>query len=484
MTLHTVAKHLQEHGRGPDDQLVHMSTKELAGLQALAQQHGGSLTQNPHTGLPEAGFLDSILPTVLGAAATFAFPEITPMMAGLGIGGIQALRTGDLGKGLMAGLGAWGGADMLNNVVNTGGSVLPEGATTAQKLQTGASGLTGEGATSILGGWKPMAAAAAPALLDSLSTQNQLSPQGNTGTIRPYTYAANPVYNSSSNPNPTQAGARPLIGANYQPGQDTSERTYFNPQYTAQTPYTYTAAQGGQVPGYAMGGTPTSMAVAQNATGANMNYPQAHNQAMGFADAWQTPVAQGPMGMADGGAVRYGFGGFIGDAIGNAVQGVGNAVSGVFGGGNSLQYDPSSSGNGPLGQFLANATDKNSAPAPASNSPIANAILAAQAHAGSTQNMAHGGIASLGTFSDGGQMLKGPGDGMSDSIPAQIGQHQPARLAEGEFVVPADVVSHLGNGSTDAGSKQLYKMMDRVRTARTGHSKQGKEISPEKYMPA
>jgi hypothetical protein len=97
---------------------------------------------------------------------------------------------------------------------------------------------------------------------------------------------------------------------------------------------------------------------------------------------------------------------------------------------------------------------------------------------------AGGGIASLGSYSDGGRMLKGPGDGMSDSIPASIGRKQPARLADGEFVVPADVVSHLGNGSTDAGAKQLYAMMNKVRHARTGNSKQGREIQPRKYLPA
>jgi hypothetical protein len=101
-----------------------------------------------------------------------------------------------------------------------------------------------------------------------------------------------------------------------------------------------------------------------------------------------------------------------------------------------------------------------------------------------TTNMASGGISSLGGYSDGGRMLKGPGDGMSDSIPATIGGRQPARLAEGEFVVPADVVSHLGNGSTDAGAQQLYTMMDRVRKARTGTKKQGREIKPSKYVPA
>jgi hypothetical protein len=103
------------------------------------------------------------------------------------------------------------------------------------------------------------------------------------------------------------------------------------------------------------------------------------------------------------------------------------------------------------------------------------------------QAMAAGGISNLGSYSDyarGGRMLKGPGDGMSDSIPASIGGKRPARLATEEFVVPADVVSHLGNGSSDAGAKQLYAMMDRVRKARTGRKSQGREISPEKYMAA
>jgi len=99
------------------------------------------------------------------------------------------------------------------------------------------------------------------------------------------------------------------------------------------------------------------------------------------------------------------------------------------------------------------------------------------------QAMAAGG-STLGGYSDGGRLLKGPGDGMSDNIPARIGRKQPARLAEGEFVVPADVVSHLGNGSTDAGAKQLYAMMNKVRHARTGNPHQGKQINPRKYMPA
>lgn len=81
------------------------------------------------------------------------------------------------------------------------------------------------------------------------------------------------------------------------------------------------------------------------------------------------------------------------------------------------------------------------------------------------------------------RLLKGPGDGMSDNIPASIDGRQPARLADGEFVIPADVVSHLGNGSTEAGAKHLHKMMTDVRKDRTGNPKQGKEIVAQKYIP-
>jgi hypothetical protein len=97
---------------------------------------------------------------------------------------------------------------------------------------------------------------------------------------------------------------------------------------------------------------------------------------------------------------------------------------------------------------------------------------------------AKGGIADLGGFSDGGRMLKGPGDGMSDSIPATIANKRPARLADGEFVVPADVVSHLGNGSTDAGARKLYSMMDKIRKARTGKKKQAPAVNTGRFMPA
>ena len=104
--------------------------------------------------------------------------------------------------------------------------------------------------------------------------------------------------------------------------------------------------------------------------------------------------------------------------------------------------------------------------------------------------MAGGGMAeqfNLGGYSDGGRLLRGPGDGVSDSIPATIGNKRPARLADGEFVVPARIVSELGNGSTEAGARKLYAMMDRVQAARRGSIGKGKVAKnsrADKHLPA
>jgi hypothetical protein len=95
------------------------------------------------------------------------------------------------------------------------------------------------------------------------------------------------------------------------------------------------------------------------------------------------------------------------------------------------------------------------------------------------QNFAKGGLGALPP-----RFLSGGGDGMSDSIKARIGGVQEARLADGEFVVPADVVSHLGNGSSKAGAKKLYAMMDKIRKARTGRERQAPEVNAQRYMPA
>jgi hypothetical protein len=172
---------------------------------------------------------------------------------------------------------------------------------------------------------------------------------------------------------------------------------------------------------------------------------------------------------AAGGAVpRYGFGGFLGDAVND----IGSHLGSMFKGG--------SGDFGNVGPMLEGAQ----APAGTRYDPETKQYVPINPQ--QTQ-MAMGGIASLGGYSDGGRLLRGPGDGVSDSIPAQIGNKQPARLADGEFVVPARIVSELGNGSTEAGAKQLYKMLDRVQNARgktTAKGKVAKNTNAAKLLPA
>jgi hypothetical protein len=203
---------------------------------------------------------------------------------------------------------------------------------------------------------------------------------------------------------------------------------------------------------YAGGGTIEEMSNA-NAVGANTGYPMADIAPGAYATPYQQPISRNVLSDASDtgvnpmtGEMSFAFGGLSGVGFGSGF-------------GKRKPVNPS--------QFAV----------PVARAPVARPIPYKARYA-------EGGISDLGGYSDGGRMLKGPGDGMSDNIPASIAGKQPARLANEEFVVPADVVSHLGNGSSEAGAKQLYKMMDRVRQARTGQKKQGKQIKAAKYMPA
>ena len=128
--LVAAARDVQSRGRNGDSMLVHMTPGEVGGLQALAMQHGGSLTINPDTGLPEANFLKSLLPTLLGAGLMF-IPGLQGVGAGYigaGVGAIEAARTGDIGKGLLAGLGAFGGANLAGSLMSAGTSAAASAA--------------------------------------------------------------------------------------------------------------------------------------------------------------------------------------------------------------------------------------------------------------------------------------------------------------------------------------------------------------------
>ena len=281
-------------------------------------------------------------------------------------------------------------------------------------------------------------------------------------------------------------------------------------------PYTYKP--------YAAGGPVEEMS-RENAIGANTGYPQADINQGAYATPWQTPVSRnvvsgagdanvdqmtGMERMAEGGSASSGDSGSV------ASGDTGIAALGP------MMYSPammSSSLVDPAAEYAAAQptmdmsrqnfqnflaryqnlpiTEAKAAPVTyqglqytppggysESGSETATPPLDGVSYAAAGGLMASGGISSLGGYSDGGRLLRGPGDGMSDNIPANISGRQPARLADGEFVVPADVVSGLGNGSTEAGAKQLYKMLDKVRAARTGTKKQGKQIKAQKYMPA
>tara|TARA_R100001509_G_C4851493_1_gene210260 strand:+ start:180 stop:1001 length:822 start_codon:yes stop_codon:yes gene_type:complete len=132
----------------------------------------------------------------------------------------------------------------------------------------------------------------------------------------------------------------------------------------------------------------------------------------------------------------------------------------------------------PVTQGIATATNTST---PTFTSPYAKELAdaAASVMASSPYRMAAGGIAQLRK----GRYLDGDTDGMADEVPAMIDNEQPAALSDGEFVIPADVVSHLGNGNSDAGAKELETMMDKVRMARTGTKKQAPAIDPEKFLP-
>jgi len=279
-----------------------------------------------------------------------------------------------------------------------------------------------------------------------------------------------------------------------------------NPYYRAQY-----AAQGGVMNAYAQGG------IAALAGG---SYPMGRQDNTQFATPTQMPTSAElirsdyePVEMADGGMT--GLGDRI-DARGNYNPNIGLGMRKFWDGGGRPDSEPAP--HNPLANFVVSQASPNvyrqiaqvaTNPAvqqavlggsqnysladslpllQASNPSIAAMYASPSTSSAPVEGKAQGGIAgyNLGGYAAGGnpRLLKGPGDGMSDDIPATIGNRQPARLADGEFVVPADVVSHLGNGSTDAGAKHLYRMMDKVRKARTGSKKQGKQIKPAKYMPA
>jgi len=443
MSLHIAAQHLASKGRDGDTELVHMTKGEIKGLQGLALAHGGSLSINPDTGLVEANFLKRLLPTIAGIGLNMMFPG-SGALIGAGIGAFETARTGDIGKGLMAGLGAYGGANIAQGLSTaaTAGATA-DAANLANYAQAGGETTAGM-----------VAATPAPTFAqNAASTMEGAKSLFNTPGAAT-TFAKDNLMNIG-------AAAAPVVSDALTPkGPEIPGAPEEDPRY-AGSPYRYNLASGFQ------GSTPTRPNPYYRPTG--LGYAAGGDVMMAAGGSYEDEPMSDDVGMAAGGIAYYSNQGRVRDLP----ESVGVPRTGIF---RDTDSDTARK------DALEAAMIRNRKLAKASNIKLAAMPKTSVKGLGDVEGMAGGG--SLGGYSDGGRMLKGPGDGMSDSIPATIGRKQPARLADGEFVVPADVVSHLGNGSTDAGAKKLYSMMDKIRKARTGKKKQAPAVKADRYMPA
>jgi hypothetical protein len=442
--LANVAENLATRGRNGDTQLIHVSPKELHGLQALAEANGTSLTMNPDTGLPEAFNFKKLIPMIAGAALTAGSGgTLTPLMAAGIVGGGYGVASGSLKEGLMAGIGAYGGAGLGSGIASASTSAAAEQvgqAAVDQAVSGAASGATSgaaSGVGDVFAGYSPTGSVAGTA-----GTTVGAGTAGATG--------ANAL---STAQNAINAQALPNFSAEGIAGLKEAAARAANPMDVVRSGAMGNFANSAQVVNPTIGQSLSNVGSGIERLGTQQGISAAYNAA---------PTGTFP-------------------ALAATALDAGQQEKSSVPGYQEDEYDRRLKG-----YKLCPDYQPYRAPTP---NPYYRPTYAAdggvmESFDDETGNdMASGGVASLGGYSDGGRMLKGPGDGMSDSIPGVIGGKQPARLADGEFVVPADVVSHLGNGSTDAGAKKLYSMMDKVRQARTGKKKQAPQVNVDKYLP-
>ena len=569
--IHPIAQAVQSQGRGKDTQLVHMTPNEVAGMQALAKAHGGSLTVNPETGLVEAGFLDSMLPTILGIGISAATGgAATPLMLGAGIGGLQFARTGDLGKGLMAGLGAYGGAGLATGFMGAGATAgsgltsgaagslgplpldqipaatmgdlaaeraaqqaLAQNATTAagrtaateaaknagtdlalQQAQTAAGNTFGQNMSNFGGGLKGAFSDPTTFMKNYGGSGGDLAMLGGAAAAAPVMNALGPKdsgpapsdneqYQYAYNPNKTsQADLEAQRLAN--PG---GELRYFNPTYGPRQ--TVRVAQGGLL-GLAEGGMPFEYTYDP--------VTQKYIKKPGAATAPMAAVK--PIGIDSSGnyeasmpAEGYKGPGLMSMALGNSGQN------------NAPVVDMSTMSPAAAAQ-AAQTANINSSPDVGMGGPTGDSIGADAAAAGAAAEASMGiDDGSSGVYAQGGLMglakggmakggfvvpadvvsalgngstdaglralkvklgsvkpIRGKGDGLSDSIPTSIDGRQPARVADGEAYIDPKVVAKIGGGDSKKGAQKLYAMMDKIRSQAHGKTTQQRKVDPRKVV--
>ena len=386
--------------------LVHMNPVEVAGLRAAAKRMGGDLTTNPRTGQPEA-----FLPFLLGMGLQGL--GMSALGAGIATGLGTAAVTGDLGKGVMAGLGAYGGAG-IGEGLGAASSAASTTPTAGADIMAGASQST------------PVAGlpGAVPA------PQSMLPPAPPTG---PASFAPT----TATPPMPSDvmtSGGDIGLASSSAPGT---------------TPIGYTQPVAPSTP---------STFAEPVATGTEM----AINESL-------MPPSKGPLDGIEALGTEAGRAGFM--------EGVG---------GTSGLLTKTAFGLAPyaLEQPDFNPPKQDSLIRPYDYDPTTRRFTAGTPYrAPGPEYMAQGGLAGLIGYKEG-NILRGQGDGMSDEIKASIDGEQDVLLSDGEYVIPADAVAMLGNGSTDAGANRLDAMIARLRTQKYGRNKQPPEMKAESVMPA
>jgi len=540
MSLKELAQTVQAQGRGDDTVLVHMTKDEVAGLQALAQAHGGSLTINPETGLPEAGFLSSILPMVAGAAAMFipGLQGVGLYLMAAGMGAATALATAEDGesagsailRGALGGVGGVGLGGLASSALGgaaAGASAGAGAAGTAGAVGAAEAGLSGLGATAAESG---LASAAGAELGAAAGTG---AAEALAGGATAGTGAAAPVAAGV-----TEAEA---LGALLSDGAATPTAGAVT-EFAGAVPYT------GELSGITAGGdlvaapgkfgaatanVPTS-GYGLTADGLNAGFGEITaapttgglgsglgQSATSFGDVYAAQLQAG-----EGGAANYGLtndaalanpsnwqerakkGLKIAQQAAKTMGGSGGAAQVAPIPGTPGYNPPGGVGASPLAPgFAARWNASNQTPVPgASQEGVAqrqrrlgyeNARWFAE---GGAVNMESGGfvvpadvVSALGSGSTdaglaqlvklGAEPIKGPGDGQSDDIPAAIDGVPRARVANGEAYMPPEVVARVGGGSHTAGAKRLYQMLDNVRRQAYGTNEQVKPVDIDKALP-
>jgi hypothetical protein len=431
--LPSLANNMASRGRYGDSMLVHMSPQEVQGLQRLAMANGTSLSINPYTGMPEAfslkrslkklaKFVAPILPFIPIPGLMGLSPLITKALLSTAVGGFSGKKGFDLKRGLMSGLTTYGIGS------------LAQGAGAAANANAGANigdiGAQQAADSAISINAVPAGPDFTPGTMMDATTGDILPPPDAAATAAPKFVSAMPEgssftdYVTQTGQNIKTAGTGLYDTVTGAPG---AREAFTSGQ--AINPFTdkpIAASTAATAAAAGVSGTMTLDELDKAKAEADKILQDAATRTEEEKEYARNILRNYP--------VQYRR------ITGREVSALGMAMGGRI---NSYDDEP-----------------------------------------GGDDGMMQGGIAALAKGGLPPRYLRGGGDGMSDSIRANIEGKQEARLADGEFVVPADVVSHLGNGSSNAGAKKLYSMMDRVRRSRTGRTRQAPEVNTRSMMPA